>query len=231
MKWLDREILPIRHRYNCQINDEAYPPPMGVLGKFLLKLHHARHHVPTSSFRSSERAIEVPLAVDFISHYIKDEPIVELGCVLPYYILKKSNHVVYDLTDRHPQNTKRDIREMGNADLQWNVVSISTIEHIALGEYGIKEGGVSATDMLRLILFNARKYFVTFPLGHNAELDKYVLEAKGLDERYVTRMQEDPNDWMVVAKEDLTEAMKRYGTYLRANTVCVLMKYSPCGIA
>lgn len=224
MKWLDREILPIRHRYNCQINDEVYPPPMGVLGKFLLKLHHARHHVPTACFRSSERAIEVPLAIDFISHYVKDEPIIELGCVLPYYILKKSNHSVYDLTDRHPQNIKRDIRGMGSVDFQGNVVSISTIEHIGLDEYGIAEGNISAKDMLKRILTNARKYFVTFPLGHNSELDKYVHETNDLGEQYVTRTLEDPNDWTVVEKGNLTQEMKRYGTYLRANTVCVLMK-------
>lgn len=224
MKWLDREILPIRHRYNCQINDVVYPPPMGALGKLLLKLHHARHHVLTDGFRSSERAIEVPLAIDFISHYVKDEPIIELGCVLPYYILKKSNHIVYDLTDRHPQNIKRDIRTMSSADLKGNLVSISTVEHIGLSEYGIKEGDVSATDMLKSILANARKYFVTFPLGHNPELDKYVHEANDLDERYLTRTLEDPNDWAVVEKGNLTEDMKRYGTYLRANTVCVLMK-------
>ena len=29
MKWFDREILPMRHRYNCQINDDVYPPPLG----------------------------------------------------------------------------------------------------------------------------------------------------------------------------------------------------------
>ena len=224
MKWLGREILPIRHRYNCQVNDPAYPPPLGVLGHWLMKWHHARHHVSTDGFRSSERAIEVPLAVDFLSNYVKDDPVVELGCVLPYYILKKANHVVYDLTDRHPQNTRRDIREMGGADLRGNVVSISTIEHIGLNEYGIAEGNVSAKDILKRIVDNARKYFVTFPLGHNVALDKYVLETNDLGEQYVTRTLEDPNDWTVVEKENLTEEMKRYGTYLRANTVCVLVK-------
>ena len=225
MQWFDREILPIRHRYNCQINDEAYPLPMGVLGKFLLKLHHARYHVPTNGFRSSERAIEVPLAIDFISHYVKNEPIVELGCVLPYYILKRENHMAYDLADQHPQSIKRDIREIADAEYCGNVISISTIEHIGLGEYGIDvKGNVTAVVVLKRIMANAKRYFITFPLGHNTELDEYVSKNTNLGERYVTRKQREPNDWVVVGKSELTDEMKRYGTYLRANTVCVLMK-------
>jgi len=225
MKWFDREILPIRHQYNCQVNDPVYPPPLGAVGRLLLKCHHARHHVPTTGFRSSERAIEIPLAIDFLSHYVKDEPVVELGCVLPYYILKRENHVAYDFADQHPQNVKRDIREMADADFSGNVISISTIEHIGLNEYGIDvTNDVTAVDVLKRIMGNAKRYFITFPLGHNMELDEYVLKDTNHGECYVTRTMHDPNDWMVVEKSALTDEMKRYGTYLRANTVCVLLR-------
>ena len=225
MKWFSREILPIRHRYNCQVNDAVYPPPMGWIGKWLLKIYHRIHGVPTSGFRTSERAIEVPLAIDFLSNYVKTEPVVELGCVLPYYLLKKANHIVCDLTDKHPQNFKRDIREIGEAELSGNVISISTIEHIGLNEYGIAaKEGVSAIDVLRLVVSNARRYFVTFPLGHNTELDRYVLNRCDLGERYVTRNLDDANDWHEVDKAALTDKMMKYGTYHRANTICVLMK-------
>ena len=225
MQWFDREILPIRHRYNCQINDEVFPPPLGAFGKFLLKLHHARHHVPTTGFRSSERAIEIPLAIDFLSHYVKAEPVVELGCVLPYYILKRDNHVTYDFADEHPQNVKRDIREMADLDFCGNVISISTIEHVGMNEYGIDASGdVTAVDVLKRVMANAKRYFITFPLGHNMDLDGYVLNGTNLGEYYVTRTRHDPNDWEVVNKSSLTDEMKTYGTYLRANTVCVLLK-------
>lgn len=224
MQWCDREIIPIRHRYNCQINDEIFPPPLGAFGKFLLKLHHVRHRVPTTGFRSSERAIEIPLAIDFLSNYVKAEPVVELGCVLPYYILKRENHVVYDLTDQHPQSVKRDIREMADVDFCGNVISVSTIEHIGTGEYGIRIGDVSAADVLKRILANAKRYFITFPLGCNQLLDGFVADTADLNEKYVTRRADDLNDWVVVEKSDLTDDMKRYGTYLRANTICVLMK-------
>ena len=224
MKWFDREILPIRHRYNCQVNDPAYPPPFGGLGRLLMKLHHARHGVPTEGFRSSELAIEIPLAIDFLAHYVKGEPAVELGCVLPYYIIKHRNHVVYDLADRHPDNVKRDIRALSDDELMGNVVSISTLEHIGTGEYGIDEGHVSAVDVLKRILANAKSYFITFPLGCNKTLDDFVASTPDLNEKYVTRTATDPNDWMVVEKAYLSDEMKQYGTYLRANTICVLMK-------
>lgn len=225
MKWFNREILPLRHQYNCQINDDVYPQPLGAIGKLLLKFHHERHGVPTSGFRSSERAIEIPLAIDFLSNHVGTEPVVELGCVLPYYILKRDNHISYDLADKHPQSIKKDIRRMSDDDLRGNVVSISTIEHIGMDEYGIEtKGDASAVDVLRRIVANAKRYFITFPLGHNAELDEYILNNYGLGERYVTRMEQDPNTWIVVERSGLTDEMKRYGTYLRANTICVLLR-------
>ena len=224
MKWFGREILPIRHRYNCQVNDPAYPPPLGALGRLLMKLHYAWHGVPTEGFRSSERAIEVPLAIDFLSHCVKDDSVVELGCVLPYYILKHQNHVVYDLADHHPDNVRMDIRLLTADELSGNVISISTLEHIGTGEYGIETGDVSAVDVLKRILANAKSYFITFPLGCNPSLDVFVANATNLNEKYVTRTAANPNDWMVVEKADLTDDMKQYGTYLRANTICVLMK-------
>lgn len=224
MKWFDREILPIRHRYNCQVNDPAYPPPLGILGRWLMKCHHARHHVPTNGFWSSERAIEVSLAIDFLSHYVQGDPVVELGCVLPYYILKKSNHVAYDLADSHPENVKRDIRTLVDDELKGCVISISTLEHIGTGEYGIGVGDVSAVDVLKRILASAKSHFITFPLGCNKVLDDFVANATDLNEKYVTRTAADPNDWIVVEKSCLADDMKRYGTYLRANTICVLMK-------
>lgn len=223
MKWDGRDIIPIRHRYNCQVNDPVCQPPLGALGRWLMKCRHALHNVPTEGFRSSERAIEVPLAIDFLSHYVQGETVIELGCVLPYYILKNPNHIVYDLTDGHPQNTKRDIRAISGDELQGNVVSISTLEHIGTGEYGIGAGDVSAVDVLERILANAFRYFITFPLGCNSALDMFVANATDLNAKYVTRCEADPNEWCVVEKSDLSDKMKRYGTYLRANTICVLM--------
>ena len=65
---------------------------------------------------ATERSIEIPLAVDFPDRHVNGEPVIELGCVLPYYIFKENNHIVYDLLDPHPANTLKDLREMSDDD-------------------------------------------------------------------------------------------------------------------
>jgi len=213
----------LRHRYNCQINDPAYPVPGGRIGKWLLDWHHRRHGVPTEGMRSSERAIEIPLAVDFLSNQVKGGPVLELGCVLPYYILKAKNHRVCDLMDGHPENEKCDIRRLTDEDLATNVISISTLEHIGKADYGIEaKGDAESVCVLKRILGHAKKCFLTFPLGHNAELDAYVLGCSDLGEVYVTRCSSDREQWALVEKGALMAEMKAENTYLRANTICVI---------
>lgn len=223
MNWHNREIQLLRHRYNCQINDPAYPVLGGRIGKWLMDWHHRRHGVPTDGMRSSERAIEIPLAIDFLSNEVKGEPVLELGCVLPYYILKADNHVVYDLMDGHPENIRRDIRALADDELRANVVSISTIEHIGKSDYGIEaRGDAESVVVLKRILANAKRCFITFPLGHNASLDEFALDCQELGEVYLTRCPTNPEMWMPVEKESLTPAMRTENTYLRANTICVI---------
>jgi ABC-type amino acid transport substrate-binding protein len=55
-------------------------------------------------------------------------------------------------------------------------------------------------------------------------LDGYVADSADLNEVYVTRTKKNPEDWEVVGKTGLTDEMRQFGTYLNANTVCVLMK-------
>ena len=225
MKWQNRDIIPIRHRYNCQINDPVYPPSLGWLGMLVCDLWHGIHKVPVSAFRSSERAIEIPLAIDFLSHYALEGSITELGCVLPYYILKRASHAVYDLTDDHPQCIKRDIRTLGDDELKGVIVSISTLEHLGLPEYGIEEGHADeGVSLLKQVIANAHKYFITVPIGYNKVLDDFILSNSGLGEYYITRIKQNPEEWGVVDKPALTDEMKKFGTYLKANTVCVFMK-------
>ena len=125
-----------------------------------------------------------------------------------------------------PEETELFLNDLcSDAELTANIISISTIEHIDMHEYGIESvGAVSAVDVLKRIVANAQKYFITFPLGHNKQLDEYVLNSVDMNEIYVTRSENDRNDWNVVGKNNLTPDMKRYGTYLNANTICVLMK-------
>ena len=135
----------------------------------------------------------------------------------------------HDLLDRHPANTPKDLRDLTDEDYQTNILSVSTIEHINMDDLGIKQNAITAMDVLSRIRTNAKKYFVTFPLGYNAKLDQYVF-ASIPEALFVTRREDDQNDWKIIGKTDLSDAQKKYGGYCGANTFCVISNgYGPLG--
>ncbi len=232
MNWFGKHISIMHGAYGCGLND-----PMAYMGahgwrylrerlKFMWGRHLLKKELNNNQLGNSlvvtERSVEIPLALDFLNSYVQDESVMELGCVLPYYILTPPQHVVYDLVDIHPANIKKDFRDLEIDDYKTNIISISTIEHISNGDYGITQTSVTAINILCRIIENAKRYFVTFPLGHNHVLDEYVFaNIEGC--AFVTRMKEDKNDWETVQnKAELTELQKSYGGYCHANTVCVV---------
>ncbi len=235
MIWQGKHISLWNNAYNCTMND-----PMMYKGshgwhylydrlRFLRNRSFLRKALMNDHLGDSivvgERTVEVPLAIDFLDNCIGDGPVLELGCVLPYYIFKSSKHVVYDLVDSHPANIKKDLRDLVVADFKTNIISISTLEHISQGDYGIERSTVTAVDILRRILENAKQYFITFPLGYNLGLDKYAMEnvEKSV---FITRRADNRNDWIVVGdKNELSEDQKKYGGYCGANTICVITTY------
>lgn len=200
MFWFGRHISLWNNSYNCTIDNSR----------------------SGGSVLTTERSVEIPLALDFLDTWVRDEPVIELGCVLPYYIFKARNHLVYDLVDPHPVNIKRDIRDLDADDCKGNIISISTVEHISHGDYGIGKSPVTSMDILRRIMDNAKRYFITFPLGFNLGFDKQVMSEVG-GCVFVTRKDDDKNDWRVVVDgRSLTDEQKCYGGYCCANTICVL---------
>ena len=166
MIWFGRHISLWNNAYNCTMND-----PMVYMGahgwrRLLAKAQFIwnrrtlkrmlNNYNLGDSIVVSERAVEIPLAIDFLNTWVRDEPVMELGCVLPYYIFKSPNHIVYDLMDIHPANTRKDLRELDLEDFRTNVISISTLEHISKGDYGINQTSVTAVDVLCKIRDNAK---------------------------------------------------------------------------
>ena len=239
MDWFGDSIRLWNSAYNCTLNDPMeYLAKDGLkrisarikyeMNRRILKRLLGRADLPVGPI-ATERTAEIPLAVHFLERCIKDEPVLELGCVLPYYISIPKNHVVYDLLDRHPANTPKDLRDLTDEDYQTNILSVSTIEHINMDDLGIKQNAITAMDVLSRIRTNAKKYFVTFPLGYNAKLDQYVF-ASIPEEMFVTRREDDQNDWKIIGKTDLSDAQKKYGGYCGANTFCVISNgYGPLG--
>lgn len=226
MIWHGRSISFMKNSFNCSINDPYLMPELPCMAKMSIKFSNlVRRFLGMTgdrTYKTTERSVEIPLALDFISNSLKGEAFLELGCVLPYYIFTEPTHKVYDLSDPHCDCQKRDLRFLSKEELSSNIVSISTVEHISQDEYGIPSNSVSALDVVMGILNNSRKFFVTFPLGVNTLLDKYFVEGGSPYATFVARCKENPLEWEVCGRKALTKECATYGTFCAANTVCIL---------
>lgn len=219
----------MKHSYNCSVNDPNFKIHLPLLAelymRFLYFIHHPLGTVYDSSYKTTERSVEIPLALDFITHALKGEDFLELGCVLPYYIFTEPDHKIYDLADTHPDSEKKDIRFLSKKELSSNIVSISTVEHISQDEYGIPQNSISALDVVNNITNNSKKFFISFPLGSNKVLDDYFLNVDSPYATFITRSKTTLLDWEVCERESLTKEQTCYGSFHAANTICVLTNY------
>lgn len=122
----------------------------------------------------NERSIEVALGRWFVEHSPKPlhavtEPVIEVGCVLPYY--GPTEHEVVDLADEHPSSRKVNALSLDYTGRR--VLSISTIEHMQSSEYGNASDEDSIT-FLRKVTSEAERYLVTWGIGYNPVLDAWV---------------------------------------------------------
>lgn len=129
--------------------------------------------------RMTERCLEVPIAKIWLEKMKGRGNIIEIGAVTPYYF-----NVFHDVCD--PADDHRSVNfkvSMFDLDLRdRNVLSISTIEHIGTGQYGLQaKKGESAVSALEKILNESQKCLITFPVAQNKELDEYVLNEKFLN--------------------------------------------------
>jgi len=131
----------------------------------------------------NERILELRLALDYYQELFekgRKSNIVEVGNVLGFY-----GHIEHFCIDKFA--TIPDISPAGevhNIDaIDYNyhgkdVISISTIEHIGLDDYGNKEAndGLDAITALNKIKEESDSYFITFGTNHNKTLDKYIVD-------------------------------------------------------
>lgn len=116
---------------------------------------------------NTERMLEVPLALWFVSQY--GPSITEVGAVTPYYA--EISHRVFDPYDKWKKCERKSAAEIEYSGL--NLLSISTIEHIQRGEYGqphIPEGAVSILKKM----ITAQKWLITWAAGYHQHLDSFV---------------------------------------------------------
>ena len=170
---------------------------------------------PYNNTRINERTVEIPVSASFIEQF--SENLLEVGCVTPYYF--QTLHKVIDLADEHPKSLKEDAVNFNYSGL--NVLSISTIEHVGLGDYGIqKKEENAAIKLCQKIFSESSNYFITWPLGYNKILDLWAFEnTSGL---FISRQDDNKYLWRQKDFSELSTDNKEYGTFHCANSIIIL---------
>lgn len=130
----------------------------------------------------SERAVEVPLAFDFLARQRHAERILEVGNVLRHYenelsdALDVRNRRIVDKFEVGPGITNVDILAMDPNEKYQAILSVSTIEHVGQhcspdGQYGEqhmrrdREGPLKAVAKIYDLLAVGGQAFITTPTG------------------------------------------------------------------
>lgn len=164
----------------------------------------------------NERCVEIPISLEALN--MLKENVLEVGCVLPYYI-DHINHEVIDLADDHVKSKKIDATTVSFKDK--NVISISTLEHIGVADYNLEaKEQDSAWRLCERIINESSKYFITWPIGSNKGLDDWAFNRKDL--LFMSRDSVDKYTWVEKKFEDLNEEDKTYGTFICANSIAIL---------
>lgn len=190
-----------------------------------LKLFQSDYNCGYYENRMSERAVEMAITKLWLDKI--DGEITELGAVSPYYFPRAVTHVC----DPYDSHKSVDLKcSLFDLDLSGkNILCISTIEHIATGDYGVAINTAESPLLaLKKILNEASNSLITFPVGVNTELDNYFSNQKYLELHseeksiYVTVLTRGVNDnnW-----QELTDFSKinyiNYGP-LYANAVVII---------
>ncbi|ABK44144.1 glycosyl transferase, group 1 [Magnetococcus marinus MC-1] len=118
---------------------------------------------------SSERGVEIPLAMRWC---LSVENFIEVGAVLPYFGM--TTHTVIDWADPFPGCQRVDAETLDYRGK--NVLSISTLEHVGLGDYGLQAESGKAVRLFERILHDANACFLSVPMGVNQELQHHLFK-------------------------------------------------------
>lgn len=187
----------------------------------------------------SERSIEIPIAMDFISESAKlyadnqingSHSILELGNVINHYF--EFRHTVIDKYEKWPGVLNVDVTDFASDEKYDLIISISTVEHIGYDEkVKCKSKPLKALIGLQNLLASGGKMLITVPLGYNPEIDKIVKDSLfTFKEKYFLKRVSYTNTWKETTMED---ALKyKYGVkYNHANSLAVLIFNSNSSIS
>lgn len=156
----------------------------------------------------TERSVELAIARMWIELHKTD--LIEIGAVTPYYFPRVIKDIV-DPTDNNKLVTQhKSIFEINLENK--NVISISTVEHIGTGDYGLKEE-LNSINAIEKIMKESKHYLITYPIGYNKLLDDWT--KKHFRERYVTVLSSGrlDNNWIIRKDIGVFKTKYRYIDY------------------
>ena len=121
----------------------------------------------------NERSIELVLCFRYVDT-LKGN-LIEIGAITPYY--RTISHHCLDPIDK--KATIKDFAETYDFTDK-NVLSISTIEHIGLGDYNLEKNEGLSYDVLCDLYQKSKTCLISLPIGYNKYLDDKIMS--NLDE-------------------------------------------------
>jgi hypothetical protein len=148
------------------------------------------------------------------------EDVYEIGAVTPYYWPHRVRRVI-DPSDAHMLVSHR--QSVFDFDLRGRaVLSVSTLEHIGAGQYGLERDPSQAVVALRKVYTEAANLLITVPVGYNSLLDEALFSHSTLPPdvslSFLVRL---PDGVLWRQEWDPTRARIPYGE-LWANSVAIL---------
>ena len=138
-------------------------------GKSLPYFHH-RYNLTWLN----ERKVEIPI-VNFEMQSIKGN-ILEVGNVLSHYC--EINHLIIDKYEKQGAKViNLDVVDHTSEGYD-GIISVSTVEHIGQDEGEDPAKAIIAIQHMRELLKKGGRLFITFPLGYNTALDKWIMSGQ-----------------------------------------------------
>ena len=153
----------------------------------------------------NERAIEVPILIDFLKAN-QDRKILELGNVSHYYY--NHQHTVVDKYETNPKIINQDIMEVSFPEAFDGILSISTLEHVGWDETPRSSDKIlKSLDRLKSFTKDADNVLFSYPTGYNDYLDDMIAaDALPFQEHHYYIRVDAANHWELTDRKTALKA-------------------------
>jgi hypothetical protein len=187
------------------------------------------YHLYNTTWKN-ERVVEVPIIWEIMKNY-QGKTILEVGNVLSHYF--PTNHDILDKYEKADGVINQDIVDFQPSKKYNLIVSISTLEHVGMGEEPRDPKKIPlALENLTGLLHEGGEIVVTLPLGYNPDLDKLLKEDKiCFTEQYHLKRISCDNKWIETGWDEVREAKFNTTPFPHANALIIgVIKHTKDGV-